>query len=109
VQTRNDRQLENKKKNVTTMTENNNFVFYSEADAMDTMMMDNFSYYGDMENATLLNMNVTEQPYVPYEHRPETYIVPILFAIIFLVGILGNGTLVVVFIRHRAMRNVPNT
>jgi bombesin receptor subtype-3 len=91
------------------MTENSNFALYSEADVMETVMWDNFSYYGDLQNATLLALNVTEQPYVPYEHRPETYIVPILFALIFLVGILGNGTLVVVFIRHRAMRNVPNT
>ncbi|KAK9507062.1 hypothetical protein O3M35_008886 [Rhynocoris fuscipes] len=45
----------------------------------------------------------------PYSERPETYVVPIVFAIIFLVGVLGNGTLVLIFIRHRTMRNVPNT
>lgn len=50
-----------------------------------------------------------EDGYTPYENRPETYIVPVLFAIIFVVGVLGNGTLVVIFLRHRAMRNVPNT
>lgn len=53
--------------------------------------------------------NTTEIPYTPYSLRPETYIVPTLFALIFLVGVLGNGTLVIVFLRHRAMRNVPNT
>lgn len=47
--------------------------------------------------------------YTPYAERPETYIVPVLFAIIFVVGVLGNGTLVIIFLRHRAMRNVPNT
>lgn len=47
--------------------------------------------------------------YTPYADRPETYIVPVLFFIIFVVGVVGNGTLVVIFIRHRAMRNVPNT
>ncbi|KAG8266433.1 hypothetical protein J6590_072568 [Homalodisca vitripennis] len=47
--------------------------------------------------------------YVPYSERPETYIVPVVFAIIFLVGVLGNGTLVFIFARHRTMRNVPNT
>lgn len=47
--------------------------------------------------------------YVPYYTRPETYIVPVVFAIIFVVGVLGNGTLIIVFLRHRAMRNVPNT
>lgn len=47
--------------------------------------------------------------YTPYVQRPETYIVPLLFAIIFVVGVLGNGTLIVIFLRHRAMRNIPNT
>ncbi|TDG39118.1 hypothetical protein AWZ03_014460, partial [Drosophila navojoa] len=49
---------------------------------------------------------VTEISYVPYARRPETYIVPILFAIIFVVGVLGNGTLIVVFLSVRQMRNV---
>ncbi|XP_045476918.1 neuropeptide CCHamide-2 receptor-like isoform X2 [Harmonia axyridis] len=47
--------------------------------------------------------------YTPYFQRPETYIVPVLFFIIFVLGTLGNGTLVVIFMKHRAMRNVPNT
>lgn len=51
----------------------------------------------------------TEIPYQPYERRPETYMVPIIFGLIFIVGVIGNGTLVIVFLRHRAMRNVPNT
>ncbi|KAM8712039.1 hypothetical protein ACLKA7_012544 [Drosophila subpalustris] len=51
----------------------------------------------------------TETPYVPYGRRPETYIVPVLFALIFVVGVLGNGTLIVVFLSVRQMRNVPNT
>lgn len=51
----------------------------------------------------------SDSQYTPYNQRPETYIVPVLFAIIFIVGVLGNGTLVIVFLRHRAMRNVPNT
>uniref|UniRef100_A0A182VM06 G-protein coupled receptors family 1 profile domain-containing protein n=1 Tax=Anopheles merus TaxID=30066 RepID=A0A182VM06_ANOME len=55
------------------------------------------------------NASATETPYTPYELRPETYIVPILFAAIFIIGVLGNGTLIIVFLRHRAMRNVPNT
>ncbi|GAB0098041.1 Neuropeptide CCHamide-1 receptor [Sergentomyia squamirostris] len=54
-------------------------------------------------------VNDTEVEYTPYENRPETYIVPIVFFMIFVIGIIGNGTLIVVFLRHRAMRNVPNT
>lgn len=57
----------------------------------------------------LLYENGTDVPYTEYEYRPETYIVPIIFAIIFLVGVIGNGTLIIVFLRHRAMRNIPNT
>lgn len=55
-----------------------------------------------------LDQECTDQ-YTPYGQRPETYVVPLLFAIIFVVGVLGNGTLIVIFLRHRAMRNIPNT
>lgn len=47
--------------------------------------------------------------YEPYNERPETYIVPFIFSIIFVVGVVGNGTLIVIFLRHRSMRNIPNT
>ncbi|XP_046675192.1 neuropeptide CCHamide-1 receptor-like [Homalodisca vitripennis] len=57
--------------------------------------------------AEVTNKSSTEIP--PYPDRPETYYVPVLFSLIFLVGVVGNGTLVVIFIRHRTMRNVPNT
>ncbi|XP_058836442.1 neuropeptide CCHamide-1 receptor [Topomyia yanbarensis] len=69
---------------------------------LETMFINYTSQLANMSSAT-------EVPYTPYERRPETYIVPILFAIIFVVGVLGNGTLIIVFLRHRAMRNVPNT
>lgn len=55
------------------------------------------------------SVSSTEMPFQPYEMRPETYMVPIIFMLIFLVGVLGNGLLVLVFVRHTAMRNVPNT
>ena len=50
----------------------------------------------------------TEVPYIEYEDRLETYIIPFVFALIFLVGVLGNGCLILIFFRHRTMRNVPN-
>ncbi|XP_022918985.1 neuropeptide CCHamide-2 receptor-like [Onthophagus taurus] len=50
-----------------------------------------------------------DDKYTPYVERPETYVVPVLFFMIFVVGVLGNGTLVVIFVRHRTMRNIPNT
>uniref|UniRef100_T1IY09 G-protein coupled receptors family 1 profile domain-containing protein n=1 Tax=Strigamia maritima TaxID=126957 RepID=T1IY09_STRMM len=49
-----------------------------------------------------------ESEYIPYHLRPETYIVPILFALIFIVGTLGNGVLIYIFIRNKTLRNVPN-
>lgn len=70
---------------------------------MDTV---NKSRSNESVNNILYNSNDT---YTPYSDRPETYIVPIVFAIIFVVGVLGNGTLVITFMRHRAMRNIPNT
>ncbi|KAG8181662.1 hypothetical protein JTE90_009824 [Oedothorax gibbosus] len=55
------------------------------------------------DNAT----NITD--YVPYEKRLETYLVPAVFAIVFIVGLLGNGTLIFIFMRHKTMRTIPNT
>lgn len=54
-------------------------------------------------------INTEEVSYKGYVYRPETYIVPIIFGIIFLAGLMGNGMLIAVFVKHRAMRNVPNT
>ncbi|KAG4071909.1 hypothetical protein HA402_006070 [Bradysia odoriphaga] len=59
-------------------------------------------------NSTLLEDD-DEAGYTPYNKRPETFIVPVLFAFIYIVGVLGNGTLVIIFLRHRSMRNIPNT
>ncbi|XP_012261064.1 neuropeptide CCHamide-2 receptor isoform X2 [Athalia rosae] len=50
-----------------------------------------------------------ENQYVPYNERPETYIVPVVFLIILVVGVAGNGALVLTLLRHANMRNVPNT
>ncbi|XP_049876104.1 neuropeptide CCHamide-2 receptor-like isoform X1 [Pectinophora gossypiella] len=62
-----------------------------------------------LTNSTTLDENSTDSEYTPYVERLETYLVPVLFAIIFIVGVLGNGTLVIVYVRHRGMRNAPNT
>ncbi|XP_076055373.1 neuropeptide CCHamide-1 receptor-like [Oratosquilla oratoria] len=58
----------------------------------------------------LANMTTTkDEPYLPYEQRPETYIVPVVFALIFVVGAAGNGCLIFAFARYPQLRNVPNT
>lgn len=50
-----------------------------------------------------------EEEYIPYSKRPETYIVPIIFLLILLIGLTGNGVLALTILRHTNMRNVPNT
>ncbi|XP_025988429.1 neuropeptide CCHamide-1 receptor isoform X2 [Solenopsis invicta] len=50
-----------------------------------------------------------EEEYTPYSERPETYIVPIVFLLILLIGLTGNGVLALTILRHTNMRNVPNT
>jgi hypothetical protein len=66
------------------------------------------SYYGNGNGSASLD-NTTEPVVIPLEQRLETYLMPLIFAMIFIVGVLGNGTLIIVFVRHKAMRNVPNT
>jgi len=43
-----------------------------------------------------------------FTHTPEGYIVPLVFAYIFIVGVVGNGTLIFIVFRNKNMRNVPN-
>lgn len=64
----------------------------------------------DVLNASreLLEIEENNNGYVPYNQRPETYIVPVVFSIILVVGVMGNGTLVLILLRHANMRNVPN-
>lgn len=62
----------------------------------------------DYFNSSWNGSVTTEVPYVQYEDRLETYIIPFVFALIFFVGVLGNGCLILIFFRHRTMRNVPN-
>lgn len=50
----------------------------------------------------------TDNDYVPYDQRPETYIVPAVFSIILIVGVMGNSILVLILLCHANMRNVPN-
>lgn len=63
--------------------------------------------------STLLHQDwdgeLEEDQYVPYADRPETYIVPILFLLILVVGVAGNGVLVLTLLRHANLRNIPNT
>ena len=61
-----------------------------------------------MTNTTIEN-TIQDTSYVPYAHRPETYLAPLIFLVIFVVGFIGNGLLIFIFTRHKSLRNVPNT
>jgi len=58
-------------------------------------------------NACVELANQTEC-FTPYALRPETYIVPVVFGWIFIVGLIGNGTLIFIFIKDKTTRNIPN-
>ena len=67
-----------------------------------------FPFSDNINSSDFDNSSVTEVPYTEYEDRLETYIIPAIFALIFIIGVLGNGCLILIFFRHRTMRNVPN-
>lgn len=51
----------------------------------------------------------TSDLYRPVSARVETFVMSAVLGIIFIVGVLGNGTLIAIFLKHRGMRNIPNT
>ncbi|KAL0113375.1 hypothetical protein PUN28_012504 [Cardiocondyla obscurior] len=55
------------------------------------------------------NIEFDYNEYVPYAQRPETYIVPVIFSLILVVGVVGNGILILILLCHTNMRNIPNT
>jgi len=65
---------------------------------------------GDVLNVSISSeIKQYDSDYVPYDERLETYIVPVVFSLILVVGVMGNGVLVLILLRHANMRNVPNT
>ncbi|XP_076756167.1 neuropeptide CCHamide-1 receptor-like isoform X2 [Xylocopa sonorina] len=64
--------------------------------------------YGGIDQTMLKELDDEEVEYTPYGERPETYIVPIVFLLILLIGLTGNGVLALTILRHSNMRNVPN-
>ena len=46
---------------------------------------------------------------IPFLHtEPYAYIVPIVFTMIFIVGVVGNSTLIYIVLANKKMRNAPN-
>ena len=75
-------------------------------------ILEGYKAMEDMDDlGTNITANITEEDpgFIPYDQRPETYVVPTVFSIIFIVGALGNGSLILIFLRHRRTGNIPNT
>lgn len=63
----------------------------------------------DYISESIVNNTSNATDYLPYSKRIETYLAPAVFASIFIVGILGNGTIIITFLKNQSMRNIPNT
>jgi bombesin receptor subtype-3 len=88
--------------------ESNSGIYYFNASSSERIANNSMLEY--LNNNTNAEANDTAfVDYTPYEERLATYIVPVIFTLIFIIGVLGNGCLILIFFRHRAMRNVPNT
>ena len=65
----------------------------------------------DADNSTAVQTTMKDRPQnllVETLEEPEAIIVPIIFAIIFLVGVTGNTALISTVLRNKSMRNTPN-
>lgn len=71
-------------------------------------MYDNLTDGSEWANASNESAPVPGRSLPLFVDRPEAYIVPILFVIIFIVGVVGNGTLIYIVTRNKNMRNTPN-
>jgi gastrin-releasing peptide receptor len=67
-----------------------------------TTSFPNTTFEWDTDNKTVIHEHYDA------EERPEVVIVPIFFAIIFLVGVIGNTALIFTVLRNKTMRNTPN-
>ncbi|XP_071115628.1 allatostatin-A receptor-like [Haliotis cracherodii] len=87
----------------------------SESTAIDTSLLKNFRVKMSIDFLRNLSVYNSSGIYIfndneeePVIFTPETRIVPALFLIIFVVGLIGNGLLVYIVVRHAAMRTVTN-
>lgn len=64
---------------------------------------------GVTQNSTTSLFNTTlEMNYTLFHDAPSAYVVPVIFFVIFLVGTVGNGTLIYIVARNKDMRSTPN-
>src|ERR1043165_6192048 len=63
---------------------------------------------GTPENSTGLNGTYQGEENDERYNGPEWFVIPIVFGVIFLVGVVGNGTLIYTVLRNKNMRSTPN-
>ena len=61
-------------------------------------------YEGSAWNWTAADNETYEDPY----EGPEWFVVPLVFGLIFVVGVVGNGTLIFTVLVNKNMRTTPN-
>lgn len=71
-------------------------------------MFSNTSVNHGNENGTNVTKHTTLEKPLWSEFQPDGTIVPILFGILMIIGVLGNGTLIYTVLKNKSMRNVPN-
>ena len=59
-------------------------------------------------NLTATILVEEDNGYIPYIHRPETYIVPGIFLIILIVGVFGNGMMMITLGADSNTKNTSN-
>ena len=62
---------------------------------------------GNISNITS-NISLVIYETLHLHTTPEAYIVPIIFGLIFIIGVIGNGVLIYTVARNKCMRNTPN-
>ena len=61
-----------------------------------------------VDNCSLLNNTSEECQMEMADIGAGEIVIPIIFVILMIVGVLGNGTLIFTVLRNKSMRNVPN-
>jgi hypothetical protein len=62
----------------------------------------------DVNESAALNASSDNSTQVQQRFNVEQYIVPVVFGLIFLLGVIGNGSLMFIIFRYKSMRNLPN-
>ena len=62
----------------------------------------------DMNESAALNASSDNPTQVHQRFKVEQYIVSVVFGLIFLLDVIGNGSLMFIICRYKSIRNLPN-